>query len=142
MSNTNEQIYSDVILTIGGKQLAGYTSFDYQLAVDMIETTNLTTTGAVKTYKAGRAGETISVEGIHDPNKGSTTYKDFWDIRALAVAGTSSSLVIYENDNSGGKKITLTGLVNNVSVKNQDNSAVNISCSFQVTGASTVASYT
>lgn len=141
-TNGNEAIWKDVIVTIGTKNFAGITSFDYNLAVDMIETTNMNTENNVKTNKAGRYSETFSVEGIHDPNKGTTTMTDFWDLRALATAGTEATVRMYEDDNTNGKYVEMTCLVNSLGKKNQDNAAVNISCAFTITGASSVGAVT
>ena len=137
-SNGNEAIYTDVALLIGSKAMAGLTSWDYQTAIDMIETTNFNTTGNSKTKKPGKVDRTVSLEGIHDPNKGATTMEDYWDLDTLVNAGTSVVLRIYETYASNGKYVEMTGYINNLGVKGQDNAAVNISASFTASGARTV----
>ena len=137
-SNQHEAIYTDVALLVGSKAMAGLTSFDYQTAVDMIETTNFNTSGNSKTNKPGKVSRTISIEGIHDPNKGLTTMQDFWDLDTLVNAGTAVVLRIYETYASSGKYAELTGYLNSLGIKNQDNAAVNISAGFTASGGRTV----
>ena len=137
-NNGNEAIYTDVSFLIGSKAMAGLTSWDFQTAVDMIETTNFNTTGNAKTKKPGKVDRTISLEGIHDPNKGSTTLKDYWDLQALIDAGNSVTLRIYETYESNGKYVEMTGYLNSLGIKGQDNAAVNITAALAVTGGITV----
>jgi len=137
-SNGNEAIYTDVALLIGTKAMAGLTSYDYQTAIDMIETTNFNTTGNSKTKKPGKVDRTVSLEGIHDPNKGATTMQDYWDLDVLVNAGTSVVVRIYETYASNGKYVEMTGYINSLGIKGQDNAAVNISASFMATGGRTV----
>ena len=141
-SNGNEQIYKDVVLLIGTKAMAGLSSFDYQTAVDMIETTNMNTADAEKTFKPGRKNRTVSIEGIHDPNKGTTTMQDYWALDTLIEAETASVIRIYEDDSTNGKYVEMSGYINNIGIKNQDNAAVNISAAFQISGGRTVGATT
>ena len=142
MSNGNEAIYKDLILKIGNKLMAGLTSWDWQTSVDSLETTNFQTANDRKTFKPGRVGETISLEGIHDPNKGATTMQDFWDLRSMVKNRTIATIRIYENYTTNGKYTEFTGFVSNLSKKAQDNAVINISASFQITGDETTGALT
>lgn len=137
---STERIWNETILKITDKLMAGVTSLDYQEAVDMIETTNIQTANRDTTFRSGRIKRTISIEGIHHPDQ-APTMTDFWALDALVTSGAETA--IYFGDTaSPGSYIELNGLINNLGYKAQDNGTVNITASFQITGAKTVTELT
>jgi hypothetical protein len=137
MTTRNERIYSDVVLKLGSKVFAGITSFDFQMNINMIATTNMNTANRGTTYKAGRINRTIQIEGIHDPEDSSPTTNDFWALEALAQSGAPATLLVGDVTEPG-KYLTMSGLISNLSFKTQDDSVVNISASFNGTGYRTL----
>lgn len=133
----NERIYSDVVLKLAGKVFAGVTSFDFQMNVNMIATTNMNTANRGTTYKAGRINRTVQIEGIHDPDLTGPTTNDFWALEALVQSGAEATLLIGDVTEPG-KYLTMQGLISNLSFKTQDDSVVNISASFNGTGYRTL----
>ncbi|MDP2336062.1 MAG: hypothetical protein Q8N05_06370 [Bacteroidota bacterium] len=129
----SERIYSEVILKIGTKIFAAISSFDHSAAVNLIKTTNMNTPARGNTYRAGRIDEDISLEAIHDPQGALPTETDYWALRALIDSGAEVAL-FWGDVTIPGSASAAAGLINNLSFKASDDSTVNISAAFKITG--------
>jgi hypothetical protein len=127
------KVGQEILLKVQDKLIAGITSHDFQAAVDMLETTNMNTTGKNRTFISGRSNLTMSCEALHDPQAGVATMNDFFSLLAIATAGTPATLY-WGGSAAGDKYIEASGLINSISNKSQDNAVPNWSCSFQVSG--------
>jgi hypothetical protein len=136
-----ERIYSDVVVKLADKLFAGITSFDFQASVNMIATTNMNTANRATTNKPGRISRTLSIEAIHDPQSGSPTMQDYWTLEALVQSGSAATLMVGDVT-SPGKYQTLSGYINNLTFKTQDDGVVNISAAFTGSGERTLVSLT
>lgn len=128
-----ERIYSEVILKVGAKIFAAMSSFDHSAAVNLIKTTNMNTPSRRNTYRAGRIDEDISLEAIHDPQAGTPTETDYWALRALVDSGAEVTL-FWGDTVIPGSSCEAQGLINSLSFKASDDSTVNISAAFKITG--------
>lgn len=129
----------DIILKFGSTLISHVTSHDMNIAVTVIPTTDMHSSGRSTTHIPGRYNVTFNFEGFYACDD--TTKEDFLDLVTKAIAGTTAT-AYWGSETVGEYFYSITGFVSNLSIKAQDDTVVVYSGSFQATGAITATTVT
>lgn len=118
-------------------KIANGRSANFDLAVDMIETTEKDS-GGFKEYIAGEKGGTFQFEGIleYDTSIGSGAYS-FKDLVTDALAGTSYA-IRWGTQVTGDDYMQSSVLISGISGSAPNNDVATFSCTMQMTGTISV----
>jgi len=127
-------LYVDVSGTL--TKVAGLTSQDFDLSIDMLETSNKDGAGW-STFLAGKKNATFSFNGFMQEN-GSTTNYSYEELYIAAAAGTALTMAL-SSQVTGDVKYTASVLLSNLKKSDPFNAPGEFSGTAQITGAITKA---
>lgn len=125
----------DIILKYGTKLISHVISHDMNIAVTVIPTTDMLSSGRSTTHIPGRYNVTFNFEGNYASDD--STNEDFYDLVTKALNGTSAT-AYWGSETAGEDYYSISGFVSNLSIKAQDDNVTSFSGSFQGSGALTL----